>query len=305
MVRRYGMTRKVRRTGGGLTRKMRRPGARKPVARLSKPVKRAVNSIINRKLETKYIAQDMLPINENGTALKEIYGDTVPAGPAQVFPVCPDVAEGTSTTEYTREGVKIQPTGLQADLMLFFNNLRKDVGGASWIDQCSWDINVHIWYGYCRKYKQNSDIVANSVLIAENLLDEGNGSTRRFTGTPLEQQFKLNKEYMVGMKHRVVRMYRPLGTQNDATTNGGLTSYWPQTINKLVKLKFKTPKSLLFNETNDQPENYAPFVIIGYCHNDNTLASNTYTAPGTQPANVLNAPALLASIKSHLWFKDA
>jgi len=300
-----GFTRKNRSMRRSSTRKNRRSKAVKPVARLTKPVKRAVTRLIDSKLETKYVAQDKLPLSEGGAATKEIYGDTYPGANAQVFPVLPDVPEGNETTEYTREGVKIQPTRFEADLALFFNNLRKDVGGSSWIDQCSWDINVHVWYGFCRKYKQSADIVANSVLIAENLLDEGNGATRRYSGTPLEAQFKLNKEYMVGMKHKVVRMYRPLGTQNDATTAGGVTSYWPQTISKMLKLKFKTPKSLMFNESNTQPENYAPFVIIGYEHNDNTQASNNYTAPGTQPATILNAPALLCAIKSHLWFKDA
>lgn len=301
-----GQTRKGRAKARGKGTRKARGGRRRPLTKpTAKAVARIAKTVFNRNTETKYIAQDMLPVSEGGAATKEIYGDTYPGANAQVFPVMPDVAEGTETTEYTRDGVKIQPRGLQADLMLFFNNLRRDVGGSSWIDQCSWDLNVHIWYGYCRKYKQTADIIANSVLIAENLLDEGNGATRRFAGTPLEEQFKLNKEYMIGMKHKVVRMYRPLGTQNDATTTGGLTSYWPQTISKMVKLKFKTPANLLFNESNTQPENYAPFVIVGYCHNDNTQAANNYTAPGTQPANILNAPALLCAIKSHLWFKDA
>jgi len=298
-------TRKVRRGGGGMTRKVRR-GGRRPLAKpAAKAVARIAKRVFNRNTETKYVAKDVLPLSEEGAATKEIYGDTYPGANAQVYPILPDVPEGTNNNEYTREGVKIQPTGLSADLMLFFNNLRKDVGGSSWLDQASWDINVHIWYGYCRKYKSSADIIANSVMIAENLLDEGNGATRRFAGTPLEAQFKLNKEYMVGMKHKVVRMYRPLGTQNDANTSGGLTTYDPQVINRLVKLRFQPPKTLLFNETNVQPENYAPFVIVGYCHNDNTQAANNYTAPGTQPATVLNAPALLCAIKSHLWFKDA
>lgn len=282
-------------------------GGRKQKTRLSSGMRKAVQKIVKGQIETKYLAEDIVPTSEAGLAARELWGDTVPAGgPAQVFPVMPEVPESTTTAnEYTREGVKINPTRLEVDVELFFNNLRRELSNAAALDTVSWDINVHMWYGYVRKYKNNADIVANNVLIAENLLEGGDGSTYRFQGGPLDHFKKLNSEYVQGMKHKVIRMSRPLGEQNLATAAGGLTTYFPQKINKTVRLRFKTPKTLRFNEQNVYPENYAPILIIGYQHNDNSQAANTWIANGVLPTDVLRAPALCCAIRSHLWFKDA
>lgn len=296
------MTRKNRRTRA-TTRKAGR--ARKPVARLTKPVKRAVNQLINRKLETKYTAQYMT--GAEGAPV-DIYGDVWPQGTGggpngnpQLWVVMPDVNEGTQTTEYTREGVKISPTSLVADLDLKFNVKAALASGN--IDQASWDITAHIWYGYARRFKNNDDVNANKVNIVENMLEVGDGTTTRWLGTPIMDQFHINREF-VSLKHKKVRMYRPLGSQNTATLAGGVTTYYPQVINKTFKLAFKPPKTLMFNELQDSPENFAPFVIIGYRHNDGSQASNTYVV--TPPfANIAQVPALQAVIRSHLYFKDA
>lgn len=273
------------------------PRARKAVATIAKRV-------FNRNTETKYLAYDQFE------TAKDIFGDTIPSsGPAQLFAVMPPVPEATTAAnEYTRTGVKIQPTRLEVDVELFFNNNHPTVGGAiggPLLDTASWDITVHMFYGYVRKYKQNADVIANSQLICSNLLDLGDGSTTRWDGSPTAHQLKLNKEYMSGMKRKVFRMSRPLGEQNTGSVAGGVTTYFPQKINKTVKLLFTPPKTLMFNETNDEPENYAPVLIIGYQHNDNTQASNAWIASGVVPGDVLRAPALSVYIKSHLWFKDA
>lgn len=300
MVRRYGGTRKIRRTGGGMTRKMRRPGARKPIARLSKPVKRAVNTLINRKMETKYVSQVMT--GEEGPLV--IYGDVYPQGtpngPVQLWPITPDVSEGD--TEFTRDGVKIFPKSLVADVDLKFNNKTSAIGGNGTLDDCSWDVTAHVWWGYARRYKNSDDINANKVAIVENMLEDGQGNSVRWLGGPLDHQLHQNNEF-VSLKHTSVRMYRPLGQQNTATLAGGVTTYYPQVIQRSIKCRFKVPKSFKYNENLSQPENYAPFVIIGYQNNDNVQAANTYGVD--PPLLATQAPALIASIRSHLYFKDA
>lgn len=298
MVRKYAMTRKVRR----MTRKVRRPGARKPVARLSKPVKRAVNTLINRKMETKYVSQVMTLTGED--PIVEIYGDVypngTPNGPVQLWPIVPDVSEGD--TEFTRDGVKIFPKSLVADVDLKFNNKTSAIGGNGTLDDCSWDITAHVWWGYARRYKNSDDINANKVAIVENMLEDGQGASVRWLGGPLDHQLHQNNEF-VSLKHTAVRMFRPLGVQNTGTLAGGVTTYYPQIIERSLKCRFKCPKSFKYNENLSQPENYAPFIIIGYQHNDNTQAANTYGV--SPPLLATQAPALIASIRSHLYFKDA
>lgn len=299
------LTRKAGRRSGGRKRLGAFVRKAKRAAKLSKPVVRAVNRLINRKFETKYVAQYMT--NEDATP-ELIYGDVWPQGTGggpngnpQVWTVLPDVNEGTQTTEYTREGVKISPTRLTADLDLKFNTQPALASGN--VDQASWDITAHVWWGYCRRYKNNDDINANKVNIVENMFEVGNGTTVRWLGTPTMDQFHQNKEFLT-LKHRAVRMYRPLGSQNTATLAGGATTYYPQIINKTMKLSFKVPKVLKYNENQSVPENYAPFVIIGYRHNDNSQAANTYVVSPPY-ANASQVPALQAVVRSHLYFKDA
>lgn len=262
-----------------------------PVLNLDKPTKKAVakiaKSVVKRAQEVKYVGQlyDAEPI--------ELYGSTVPTGAtqAQVFEVMPDLSEGTS--EYERVGVKVMPTRHNVDLDLRFNTRMAAIN----VDRMAWDINVHIWYGYIKRYKYAPDVLANSFNIANNLLEDGQGNTFPWNGAPYQGLLTLNKEVNT-LKHKVVRMYRPLGAQN--TADGVQQTYFPQTIHQKVRLAFKPPKALLYNETNNVPENYAPVVIIGYEHNDASQASNAVGGVG-----VLGIPALQLMIKQHLWFRDA
>lgn len=297
---------------GGRTRLRRFVRKAKRVAKLAKPVKRAVTRLIRSTQETKYRSQVMTPAD----APLEIWGDIYPQGtgggpngPAQVYNVLPDLQQNdttqpTQSTDYNRVGEKVNPVRFYVDLELMFNNTRPVVGGAGVLDQASWDLTAHIWYGYVKKYKSPTDVIANNVMIAQNLLDNGAGTKLRWLGGPTDHQLKLNTEYFSGLKHKKVRMYRPLGTQNDATLVGGVTTYFPQKLEKTMRLIYKTPKTLVYNENNTVPENYAPILIIGYQHNDNTQAANTWIPAGT-PALATQAPALLAMIRSHLFFKDS
>lgn len=272
----------------------------------AKAVAKIAKNVIRRTIETKYVSQDMTPSEEPVQLYGDVYPQGVPGPPpgpngaVQLFPVLPAVNEGTS--EWERTGVKIQPTKLEVDLNLFFNTLSTAIGGGN-VDSCSWDITAHVFYGYAKRFKNENDVLANQVAIVNNMLEDGQGNVLRWLGGPVDSQFKINKEY-VNLKHKKVRMYRPFGAQNQATLAGGLTTYYPQKIHASMKLSFTPPKSLLYNETDTLPQNYAPFIIIGYCHNDNTQASNQFNASGP-PALIAQCPALCAVIRSHMWYKDA
>lgn len=260
-----------------------------------KPMKKAVakiaKKVVAKAAETKYVGE--LYSNEP-TA---IYGSTVPTGGQnQIYDVCPTVSEGVA--EYQRTGVKVVPTKHVVDLDLTFNT-NNDINGNPALDNCSWDINVYVWYGYVRRYKNSTDILANAGNILANLLDTGTGATLPWAGGPYDHLKKVNTEWFQ-LKQKHFRMYRPFGSQNQATLTGGLTTYFPQTIHKTLRLSFKPPKVLQYNEASTLPENYAPVVIIGYQHNDASQASNAFGAGNT----ILTAPALQMMMKQHMWFKD-
>lgn len=274
-----------------------RPRKSVPRVASSKALARTVNRIVKRAGETKYCAQFMTNAD---SAPVPIYGDVYPQGTpngnVQLWQTLPIVNQGTG--DFERIGTKINPTKLCADLDVKFNT---DNAIAGLIDQVSWDVTVHVWYGIVKRFKAVPEVVANKPIIVSNMLEDGQGNLTRWLGGPSDQMFKTNSSYLT-VKHKKFRMYRPLGIQNTGTNAGGATTYFPQTIAKRMRLYFKTPKALRYDEGQSYPEGYAPFVIIGYQNNDETQASNAYTTnPYTLATQV---PALLATVKAHLFYKD-
>lgn len=297
MVRRYGMTRRFRRVGGRQTRKVRRGGRRltKPVA---KTVAKIANRVFNRKTETNYVA-DNEPLNYDA-----IYGDVIPtASPSapQLFTCVPPVYEGDSS--FQRNGQKINPVKHRTDLIFNFSKEQLIAGTPNLrVDQAGWDVTVHIWYGYARRYKNVSDVQLNAALICNNMFDDGQGHNSRWFGLLSNELKQLNTEF-VSMKHRKVRMYKNAGLDNVLdTTAPSLTA--PELMTQRVSLHWKTPKTLKYEiDSSPYPENYCPFIVVGYCHNDMTQASNDSNDAPTN--NILEIPAINMVQVNKLWFKDA
>lgn len=286
----------------------RRPAARRPrrapvrsrVAvsksvpkRAKKAMTRIANSVFSRRTETKYVSQFI------STEPVDIYGATTPAnGLPQLYDCLPGVSIGDD--EFERNGVKIQPTKHVVDLDLRFNESKLSAIPAIKMASAAWDIQVHVWYGYARRFRAVSEVLANAPTILSQQLEDGQGNVLPWTGTPYDDMYRINGETLV-LKHKTFRMYRPSGSQN--TADSTQQTYFPQVIRKRLSLSFKPPKTLLFNDNVDIPDNYAPFLIIGYCHNDGTNASAAQYVP--QTPLVSNTPALQMQMRSHLWFKDA
>lgn len=268
------------------------PRARKAVATIAKRV-------MKKSQETKYVSEALVAV---GGSPFQVYGDVLPlGGTPQIIPTLPLLAEGVAP--FQRVGQQVQPVRHTTTLDIEFNSLIQDISGGGGLDACAWDINVHIWYGFARRYKKAVDITgANAIDILSNMLEKGDGTNQKFGGAPHDALFKANTD-VLQVKRKSFRMFRPFGAQNQATLAGGLTTYYPQMIKKRVKLSFKVPKKLKYDEVDTDPENYAPFFIIGYEHNDNTQASNdASTPPGS---TILTKPAIQFVGRSELWFKDA
>lgn len=271
-----------------------------PPARTRAAISNAVKRTFDRRVETRYVA--FTP----QTSPFMIYGSTYPSGAGaipQLYPVLPAIPQGDGDNQ--RQGVKVSPVSHKVDLTLTFNNLAQDVSQTGGLDACAWDITAHVWYGYARRYKSVEDIsvVGNQNYVLQNMFDVGNGTSTWWDGRPYDDQLRINKDVVV-VKHKKVRMFRPFGTQNQATLGGALTTYFPQKIAAQMRLSFKPPATLKYAEGEDTPENYAPFIVIGYQHNANTQASDEVRQEG-QPITIANSPALIATFRSHLWYKDA
>lgn len=263
------------------------PRARKAVATIAKRV-------FNAKTETNYVTS-MLSAEPT-----DIYAATLPTGGnPQLFDCVPPVSIGPQ--EYQRDGVRINPTRHSVDLDIRFNEraVTASPAGQS-VATLAWDVLVHVWYGYARRYKNVVDVLGNEIALLQAHLDTGTGTNTPWTGGPIDDFNMVNKEVMV-LKHKSFRMYRPQGDQNDGT--GVQQTYYPQVIRKRMRLSFAPPKTLLYNENVGIPDNYAPFVIIGYQHADGTQGSTQVYNPSAP--TLANIPALQLYMKSHMWYKDA
>lgn len=263
------------------------PRARKAVATIA-------TRVFNRKTETKYVGEML------ASEPTDIYASTLPTGGiAQLYDCVPQVSVGDE--EFERNGVKIQPTKHSVDLDFRFNERAVTASPAGQhVSTLAWDLIVHVWYGYARRFKAVTEVTANQNTLVAQHLEDGQGNNVAWTGGPLDDFNRLNKEVMV-LKHKSFRMYRPQGDQNDGT--GIQQTYYPQVIRKRMTLGFKPPKTLLYNDNVAIPDNYAPFIIVGYQHADGTAGSTQVYNPSA-PA-LVNIPALQMSMKNHLWFKDA
>lgn len=281
---------------------MRRSKATKAVKSLAPRTRKAVATIAQRVMrktqETKYVTA---PITTEGGQPIQIYGSTVPTGgTTQLIPTLPSLAIGPNG--FQRIGQSVQPVRHTCTLDVEFNNIVTDLSGNGGLDACAWDVTVHIWYGYARRYKSSQDVELNASSLVNDMFELGNGNSGPFAGAPHDGLKKVNTD-VLQVKCKSFRMFRSLGDQNQATVAGGVTTYFPQLIKRRVKLAFVPPKQLKYDENAADPENFAPFFIIGYEHNDNTQASNNAT-PGA-PATILTKPAIQIYGLSELWFKDA
>lgn len=249
--------------------------------------------VVNKTSETKYITY-------SSTEYEGIYGDVIPAGGGipQLFTCIPPILQGD--TSYTRDGLKINPVRHQTDLRFTFCST--PIAGGLTADQSAWDLNVHIWYGYIKRYKSVSDLYPNASTILNQFLEDGQGNQQRWNGLLANEMLRVNPEY-ASLKHKTFRMFKNAGQMNNLVSTAGTAQTTPLHDGTRITLRWKAPKTLSYaDEAETMPENYAPVLIIGYCHNDYSQASNTLYVAGSP--TILNVPAVMVKRVDKLWFKD-
>jgi hypothetical protein len=248
---------------------------------------------MNRMVETKHAYQTLF------TTWQPQYGHTLPAGgQPQIYNALFDINQGDTAGE--RQGNIIRPTRLYNDLLISLNDKTTDVGGSNSLMYDSWDITVHVWYGVSRRFRGTMDVLGQGPTMLGQMFDNqfSPGTLTAFTGKFTDSLNPVNTEAFV-LKHKQVRLTKGPGIYNtaDGVSSSG---YTPNTSTAKLRLSWKCPKQLHFNDLEGMPQDYAPFFVIGYHHNDTSQAANSVT--GTGP---LTKPALLIQASQHIFFKDA
>lgn len=274
------------------------PKARKAVATIARRV-------LNRSSETKFAGSPIAP----SSPYEGIYGAVLPSGGVpQLYTCLPQIAQGDST--YERQGNKINPTRHVTDLRFTFNGsavLQYTPSGGTMvtvpISQAGWDITVHVWYGFSRRFKRvdNVTALANTTNILQTMLQDGQGDNIEWNGLLTDETLQVDRDF-VTLKHKKFRMYKNAGLANVGDPiSPSLTT--PMATTHRMRISWKVPKVLLYGEDSSLvPENYAPFIVIGYCHNDSTPASNTANSGAT--SDLTRIPAIQFYKSDKLYYKD-
>jgi hypothetical protein len=261
------------------TRTTRRP-ARKSnkVARVSKPLKNAINQIVNGSQETKYRALS-LRRPDGGNILSNFTGFTSGiTGTSEIYSLLPTLSEGAGS--FQRNGVIVFPKKLRVTLNICStqNNLKNA------------DYMVYAFFLHSVAVK---DLANYTAIPITSLLEDGAGGHTQFDGTSLTSLYKVNNE-----SYRVIRVIKKRIMFNVPQVTSGIVGSVdqdPSQDHHAVTLDVPLPKKFVYaTETSSYPNNFAPFMVLGFI--DNTWNGD-------------NAPGITESVqvqgRSELWYKDA
>jgi len=111
------------------------------------------------------------------------------------------------------------------------------------------------------------------------LLDKGDGTSVSFDGLQSTAQYPVNTKEFTVLKHKAVRMVQGYGIANSltavnvGTTDGVIT---PSHQYARYTMKVKVPKTFKYERQSQKyPTNSAPFVVIGFTHNNSNSVAPT------------------------------
>lgn len=255
----------------------RRPYARRPRkyarkgkkgARVSKPLRRAMTAVAKRVISRR--AED----KKTGNPVEADVTHNSPVGSADCQPVIMQITQGVDSSQ--RMGDRITPKSLKVSGVLALN---PEFDGSS-------VLYARVMILQQKDIKSGAEILGGGV-DAGALLRAGYGSTGnevQFTGATQNLNMPINTELFRVHYDRQFKFAEQTGV-TDANPSAAVK--WSYTFTKK-----NLPASLHFDEGNGNwPNNFAPFVAIGYAYADGT-------APDTIQLK------LISNIYSQLHFED-
>lgn len=279
-----------------------------------------MNTLLNRKTETKHIGQ-FVTTNAAQTGVSPFpdpYFQNVvqtlgQGSSGQYWQVAlPAMVQGgigsTSVSDVTRIGDRIEPTALKTKLNIRLGQQAvADIRGAQ---ATPIDLTVYVFYGYIKSlktYQGATALVDNRIVVDSSieattamskLLDKGDLTFATFDGSQQFAQLPLSS--YVGMKVKKIHLRQASGWINTNFQNGSASPNTDSqnTIRKEVTLKWKLPSKLEYRTATDiYPDNCAPVFAVGYVYNDAAASTN-------QAAPIYGDGDVEYTAFSSLYFKD-
>lgn len=251
-----------------------------------------VNRVLNRKSETKYAS------SRAGDTQPHVYTITnsVIAGAAAWQSAIPGVIVSTSADDWTRVGDTISPTRSRVDLELKLIDPAGSPPG-TYSSPAPWDITAYIVYGYCKRYRNITDVNGNSAALASALLKlggkDGTGAEYTSFGGYAEDADLIINDAVWHLRVKKVRLFKSPGQLNGVVSPGTISTPNKNSAKVVLNYSKMLPSKFKYQGDADlYPTNFAPVFSIGYYYNDGT------------PADTGSTGVLKYKATKHLFFKD-
>jgi len=251
---------------------------------LSKPAKQAtvalVKSVLSRELETKFRSQAPVIIGAYN-------GQITNADMISLVPRIVQTQPNDPGNSFERNGQKITPRKLNCKVYV---SLTPNLARSTNIVVC--------WWALTHKSLKHFPDLAGNTDISTKLFKTGDfNETYGFDGTVLNSTFPVNtQEYTVLKKGRFL-LGKNTGDVQDSVAAGNQPVYGNH-IGRMIDFDVKCPAKFLYDPDSNTPRtvyypnNFAPFIVFGYYHQDQT---------GADLAN----QDISITLRQSLWYDDA
>lgn len=234
------------------TRKQRKPRGKKATVAL-------VKQVLNRSLETKYVAQQV-----------QLAGFAIPGKidpPADYHFMLPEVTQQTGVaSSNTREGDQIEPIKARISGHIWYDNVDNPVGNV---------VFVKLFFVTAKAIKDSADLTS----LPDGLLESGTADPAQWTAArgDLQAFFPLCKENYTVLKTKTFKLAKngglPIGNNTGHTTNIGHDRY-------AFSYSWTPPKLKYATDASTYPQNHAPIMFCvayspGYNYATDASLANT------------------------------
>lgn len=227
-------------------RKYLRGRPRRPYRRGKKPTKafaKAVNAVVRKDIETKQAFRQYLPV---------AYNSGIDASSEIQF-IVPNIAQGSAENERIGDRIQGRTLTIKGILTQYLGNLMSNAR-----------IATRIFIVQPKLFTNQPSILANASNWLPYLLRKG-GTTTPFTGAIQDLHAPVNTDLITCYYDKVIYTSVPyLVTSVGAQDGYHSTKFFQKTF----KLRNKSLKYQTSYESNLQPVNWSPVILIGYVHLD-------------------------------------
>jgi len=238
------------------------------VAKLSKPMKKAIVQVLHKQQEDKYAA--IFPgqggVVNPGAPWSGIAGAPIFMTPnilnnpglSTCHPLLPSIVQGVAA--FQRIGDKITPKSLVVKFSITVNPAVVSVE----------DLVCRLFVLSDKSLKDTSQIVSSPVNpgtpIETELFDNGDGLYVGFVGKPRDITMRVNKSRYTVHHDRLIRIVKGQGDLgNIPNTYQGSMTFASSAMSHELTLRVPLPKTLTYAQNNFQyPSNSAPFWCLGF-----------------------------------------